>query len=98
MGACSFVKVAKGDSAQEAFDSAVKEAQYQHGHDGYSGTIAEKDSFKLFNPSQEWLKDMIEERRHHDHKYWKEVDDKYGPAGCFDLGGGEWMFFGWASE
>ena len=26
------------------------------------------------------------------------VDDKWGPAGCFDLGGGEWLFFGWAPE
>lgn len=26
------------------------------------------------------------------------VDDKWGPAGCFSLGGNKWLFFGWASE
>ncbi|WP_165848748.1 hypothetical protein [Mesorhizobium delmotii] len=25
------------------------------------------------------------------------IDDKWGPAGCLDLGGGEYYFFGWAS-
>jgi hypothetical protein len=26
------------------------------------------------------------------------IDDKWGPAGAFDLGGNNYLFFGWASE
>ena len=33
--------------AQSAFQHAVKEAAWDHGHSGYTGTIAEKDSFEM---------------------------------------------------
>ncbi len=26
------------------------------------------------------------------------IDDKWGPAGCIDLGNDRYLFFGWASE
>lgn len=26
------------------------------------------------------------------------VDDKWGPAGCFQVSSGKWLFFGWASS
>jgi len=45
MGACDFFTTAKGRTAEEAFRNAVSNAQYQCGHGGYTGTIAEKDSF-----------------------------------------------------
>ena len=32
----------KGKTAQIAFDKVVEQAQWEHGHGGYSGTIAEK--------------------------------------------------------
>ena len=34
-----------GATAKEAFNSAVDHALYEHGHGGYTGTIAEKDTF-----------------------------------------------------
>lgn len=98
MGGCQFVTSAAGSSPAEAFKAAVEEAEYEHGHGGYTGTIAEKSQFTMFHPSAEWLADMISERREYDHKYWKEVEDKWGPAGCFALGDSRYMFFGWASE
>ena len=42
MGATDFSQDASGKSAKEAFSRAVEQAQYEHGHGGYSGTIAEK--------------------------------------------------------
>ena len=45
MGAEQFDHIGRGKTVQEAFDNAVKEAQYDYGHAGYTGTIAEKDSF-----------------------------------------------------
>lgn len=48
MGACEFNNVAVGSNVDEAFSRTVQDAQYEHGHGGYSGTIAEKGSYRLF--------------------------------------------------
>ena len=45
MGATNFETSAIGKTAQEAFNAAVREARYLHGNQGYTGTIAEKNSF-----------------------------------------------------
>ena len=45
MGADTFVVVAYGRTADEAFGEAVRSAQYESGHGGYTGTIAEKHDF-----------------------------------------------------
>lgn len=95
MGGTTFSTRAKGQSAKAAFDAAVRDAQYEHGHRGYTGTIAEKRSFKMIvlpagvDPETyaEQLIDACDPR----------IDDKWGDAGCFDLGNGEFYFFGWAS-
>ena len=50
MGACDFKTKARGGNAQAAFRNAVTDAQYDHGHSGYTGTIAEKDRFVLLRP------------------------------------------------
>ena len=42
MGAQMFIDYAKGDTAEAAFHALVSQAQYEHGHGGRSGTIAEK--------------------------------------------------------
>ena len=49
MGAIAFVTEMAGATVQKAFGDAVRLAQYQHGHAGSSGTIAEKSAFKLFS-------------------------------------------------
>lgn len=46
MGASDFWTRVLGETAQEAFNKAVEQAQYDHGHSGYTGTIAEKDCFE----------------------------------------------------
>ena len=96
MGAESFVETGKGKTASEAFNYAVGQAQYEHGHGGYSGTLAEKHDFVMISlpeneNAQAYAYDLIE-------KGDERIDDKWGPAGCIDLGDGKYMFFGWASS
>ena len=94
MGAATFTTRARGKTADRAFHAAVKQAQYDHGHSGYTGTIAEKHSFiemKVpdgIDPTK-YADDMIDDPR---------IEDKWGPAGCVRLRKDEWLFFGWASS
>ena len=52
MGATTFSTTQRGTTAAEAFREAVRRAQYESGHGGYTGTIAEKDDFKVFTLPQ----------------------------------------------
>jgi len=49
-GADTFETIGQGKTAEEAFQRAREDAAYEHGHGGYTGTIAEKGGFRLFNP------------------------------------------------
>jgi len=48
MGAQTFYNRVTGKTAKKAFDKLVEDALWTHGHDGYSGTIAEKHGFTEF--------------------------------------------------
>ena len=104
MGAEDFSDVARGKDAQEAFRSAVEEAQYEYGHGGYTGSIAEKHGFimvarePLASEEARKLKSRMEEE---DDRY----NDKWGPACCVELleespvkGSRLFWFFGIASS
>ena len=97
MGADTFGAKAKGKTAEHAFREAVRRAEYDHGHAGYTGTIAEKDSYVMIPvPAeykarpQDYARKLVEDSD-------PRIDDKWGPAGCIELGKDEWLFFGWAS-
>lgn len=98
MGANTFFEIAEGVSARQAFEDLVEQAQHEHGHGGYTGTIAEKSEFTLIPGKYENDQDaeraaiaMIDTND-------PRVDDKWGPAGAIALPGeGRWLFFGWAS-
>lgn len=47
MGADNFDTYGFGKTARDAFNTACRDAAYEHGHGGYTGTIAEKSSFRL---------------------------------------------------
>jgi len=96
MGATTFECEARGSTAQGAFDLAVKEAQHDYGHSGYTGTIAEKETFVQI-PLPEGADPFVYADSLVD-SYDERIEDKWGPAGCFDLGDGLFYFFGWASE
>lgn len=42
MGAWEFYTIALGRNLEDAFTAAQEQARWEHGHGGYSGTIAEK--------------------------------------------------------
>ncbi len=50
-------------SAEEAFRAAVEEAFYEHGHGGYTGTIAEKTDFRVRTPPKLVLDELHERRK-----------------------------------
>ena len=96
MGANTFYTTASGASAKDAFWTAVERAQIAHGNAGYTGTIAEKHEFEMIplNPNltpQQFAEALIQDQD-------LRIYNKWGPAGCFDLGGGQYAFFGWASS
>lgn len=61
MGADNFQTFALGKTPGIAFDRAVAEAQYQYGHGGYTGTIAEKNGFKLAGEINTFHIDKLED-------------------------------------
>jgi len=98
MGATTFINTVNGATLQEAFADAVKQAQYDYGHAGYTGTIAEKNVVTLIQrgpvPKREAIRlaqELIEDAD-------ARIDDKWGPAGAIPLEEGGWLVFGWASE
>ena len=49
MGATTFGTVQKGKNAKAAFLKAKEQARIEYGDRGYTGTIAEKPSFRMLN-------------------------------------------------
>ena len=97
MGATEFICDAHGTTALDAFQTAVKEAEYEYGHGGYTGTIAEKHSFRMVECEMEKeavTAKMAEIMEDEDH--WAQ--DKWGPAACIEFEEGRYVFFGIASE
>ena len=115
MGSESFFITKKGQykNAEEAFIEAVKEAEYEYGHQRYTGSIAEKDSFRMLEvpPKVDQRVFAEEASENSGDKFW---DDKWEPAACVEVIGkqlqnarGEkwkgkrnfhvYYFFGWAS-
>jgi len=56
MGANDFMNMVSARSAEEAFHLARENAQYEHGHGGYTGTIAEKSDFVMIEDTWKDLK------------------------------------------
>lgn len=96
MGASTFVVRSKGKSAREAFNEAVKDARWESGNGGYTGTIAEKHDYVMIvcpagiEPNA-YANQLIDEDD-------GRIEDKWGPAGCIKMSEGEYLFFGWASS
>ena len=96
MGASDFYSTASGKTAKDAFAAAVAQAQWDHGHSGYSGSIAEKHDFVMINlPEDEDAQDYAEKLVNEGDP---RIDDKWGPAGCIAMQNGVYLFFGWASS
>lgn len=97
MGAATFIEIGTGVNAGEAFDAACKQAAWDHGHAGYTGTLAEKGNFTVISDTpmkpdaaMALANELIDQGD-------VRIDDKWGPAGCIPLDNGQYLFFGWAS-
>jgi hypothetical protein len=100
MGAEFFGTYSKGKTAREAFTKVKNKAYHNYGHGGYTGSIAEKNTFTVFDVPEgftpaEYAAKMIKEDD-------SKVSDKWGPAGCIfirrDNDENVYLFFGWASS
>lgn len=104
MGASDFSNDGYGKTAHQAFHNVVDHAAWEHGHGGYTGTIAEKTAFVMVgkvktNAEAYALADQLMRARD------PRIDDKWGPAGCIEVEEGSvegedthYYFFGWASS
>lgn len=101
MGAAEFRTLGKGTDANDAFYKVREAAAWEHGHGGYTGTIAEKDEFLMrsekvmtYNEADVFAQADLEN------------NDKWGPAFALrvvdvDPQGEKfdgYMFYGWASQ
>ncbi len=111
MGATNFVVQVRGRTAEKAFEKARDDAEHEHGSGGYTGTIAEKYSFKPFTlPSGMEPQDFVRRVECSDTEGLTRrdarvielaaeiFDNKRGPAVCFVPEDGVFVFFGLASE
>lgn len=98
MGADTFFTVAKGQTVAAAFTAAQQDARYEHGHGGYSGTIAEKRIFVMIQPAKLPRKEAFELAEKLIDDEDPRVADKWGPAGVIPIDDGSFLFFGLASS
>lgn len=100
MGSQSFETFSKGEmGVKAAFTAAVEQALYDHGHSGYSGTLAEKGEYILMDTSGVAYSEALALASKFIQADDSRITDKWGPAGAIKVGGSEpgWLFFGWAS-
>lgn len=82
MGAAAVNQYADYADPDAAFDTARDDARHEHGHGGYSGTLAEKDGYVIITATpmdlvqaQTLAADLIDRDD-------PRIDDKWGPAGA----------------
>lgn len=106
MGADYFeehIDMDRADTMEDAFISLRQEAQYDYGHAGYTGTIAEKRSYTPLDtywkgkelPSAEEARTLANLLTHEDNHHIP--NDKWGPAAVLTTKTG-FLFFGYASS
>lgn len=71
---------------QKAYTEAVLGAQYEHGHGGYTGTIAEANGLEI-------RPDLVFATEREAYEWAQEHAVKWGPAVALQVAG-EWWFVG----
>lgn len=108
MGACDFTVKVKAKDARDAFNKAVGDAQWEHGHGGYTGTIAEKSEYQAFEmPAGMDTETLLQHALYGNpvktdppavFRMAELANDKWGPAVCVKVAEGTFLFFGMASS
>ena len=75
MGADNFTVINDGKNIQDAFDKAVEDAYYWHGHGGYTGSICEKPGFSEFD-----IPTDLPDSEFEGHRSWASVADRISGA------------------
>ena len=85
MGGTTFTAYAAGADVADAFRTATDEARYEYGNGGYSGTIAEKDSWVVIRhtPVSMSQADRLASRLIDADDV--RISDKWGPAGAIPV-------------
>ena len=96
MGAETFITEGRGLSLEDAFQKARRAAQHSYGHDGYTGTIAEK--YEVIEVQKPGDYNAGEMAKFIDETIDRRFDDKWGPCGGMHLHDDIYVFFGWASS
>ncbi len=98
VGADTFIQESSGNNIHDAFSNGIEAAAYDHGHAGYTGTLAEKTEFTEIDLPEgqdpyDFADKLIGDCD-------SRVDDKWGPAGVVKIPDRDntWLFFGWASS
>ena len=99
MGAQEFQIVATGSDPEQAFKDAIEQCLYTHGHSGYTGTIAEKDTYTMASLK---LLSELEAQKLIQATINTTYFRKNGPAGCIQIKTSNknvntYIFYGWAS-
>ncbi|GAA1622969.1 hypothetical protein [Actinoplanes couchii] len=85
MGATTFTNYHDGADADTAFNAACRDARYEYGHGGYTGTLAEKYSYVIVTQTLMTYDEACDHANHlldtNDHR----IDDKWGPAGAIPV-------------
>lgn len=88
MGAYEFRSFDANEDAAQAFSQAREEAAYQHGHGGYTGTIAEKPGYRIFEvPAGVTVEAVIDAFEAFD---WDSPRPEWMPESIADQYGDKW--------
>lgn len=82
MGASEFLTDHEGGDVNEAFDQAYRQAKWEHGHGGYTGSLAEKDSFIIVDQKPRSYDQAIAYANELIRAGDPRINDKWGPAGA----------------
>lgn len=108
MGADQFESHSALPTLRDAFAEAQQQAAWEHGHGGYTGTMAEKHDCRSFTlPEGKTSSDVIDALEDWTgapkptwlpHGIEEAYNDKWGPAVAVRSDDGGWDFFGYASS
>lgn len=109
MGSEQFESFSAEADVSTAFETCRDAAAWDHGHAGYTGTIAEKGTFVVFDvpeghSSEEAMQALESITNPTEVPEWiprgifQAYDDKWGPAVAIKREAGGWFFVGWASS
>lgn len=100
MGACNFIEFKVAKTKEEAFETLVHEAVYQHGHDPYNGTISTTSlSRKPVKVVQKryTANAILRATAFAEDDGWGEKWESRAIDCGATKGGHMWAFYGWAS-